>query len=210
MAVPSTDAAPSSPLEPELRARLLAVCEDGWEFFDRFDREERQRAWHPFVHADYEVVLDALAARRAPGRRFLEWGSATGVVTIMADLMGFEARGIELDPALVDHANGLAQRHGSGARFAAGSFLPAGYRWRPRHGDGRLGTLGDGPSAYRTLGNALDDFDLVYAYPWEGEEPLMRDLMRRYGAPHATLLLYRGSREVVAVGGAFAGEGEGR
>ena len=35
----------------------------------------------------------------------------------------------------------------------------------------------------------LDDFDLVYGYPWEGEEPMMRDLMRRYGAPGARLLL---------------------
>ncbi|MGH8631115.1 MAG: hypothetical protein ACREU7_10190, partial [Burkholderiales bacterium] len=38
-------------------------------------------------------------------------------------------------------------------------------------------------------GHPLDDFDVVYGYPWEGEEPVMRDLMRKRGAPDAILLL---------------------
>src|SRR5690348_4981790 len=32
-----------------LRARLDAVMDEGWEIFDRFDREVRRRNWHPFV-----------------------------------------------------------------------------------------------------------------------------------------------------------------
>ena len=28
---------------------------------------------------------------RGPGLRFLEWGAATGVITIIADLLGFDA-----------------------------------------------------------------------------------------------------------------------
>lgn len=176
--------------DPALRSRLNALLDEGWEIWDRFDREVRQRNWHPFVAADYGKVLDVLLSLRAPGLRFLEWGSATGVVTIMADLLGFEAYGIELDPGLVDIARGLAERHHSRARFAAGSFLPAGYRWRPSTGDGRLGTIGDGASAYPELEHPLDDFDLVYAYPWGGEEPMMLDLMRSYGGPEARLLLH--------------------
>jgi hypothetical protein len=77
-----------------------------------------------------------------------------------------------------------------------GSFLPAGYVWRPPHGDGRLGTLGVGGSGYGELGLSLEDFDLVYAYPWDGEEALMRDLMRVHGARDARLLLHRTSGEV--------------
>ena len=115
---------------------------------------------------------------------------ATGVIAIMADMLGYEAYGIELDRELVAVARDLARRHGSGARFAVGSFLPAGYRYRPRDGDGRLGTIGRGPSGYGELGHALDDFDVVYAYPWSGEEPVMRDVMRAYGAPHARLILH--------------------
>jgi hypothetical protein len=122
--------------------------------------------------------------------RFVEWGSATGVITIMASLLGCEAYGIELDPALVRIARELGAKYGSTAIFAEGSFMPAGYRWRPSSGDGRLGTIGDGPSAYPLIGRALDDFDLVYAYPWGGEEPMMLDLMRAYGRPGALLLMH--------------------
>ena len=42
--------------------------------------------------------LRALAGRAVS---FLEWGSGTGVITIMADMLGFEAYGIEINPALV-------------------------------------------------------------------------------------------------------------
>ena len=40
------------------------------------------------------------------------------------------------------------------------------------------------------LGLGLDDFDVVYAYPWSGEEPMMFDLMRAYGNSKARLLLH--------------------
>lgn len=187
-----TPAGPAA-VDPALRARLHALAEEGREIWDRFDMEVRQNGFHPFVAADYENVLQALLAHRAPGLRFLEWGSATGIITIMADLLGFDAYGIELDARLVETARALARKHGSRARFAAGSFLPAGYRYRPRHGDGRLGTIGDGESGYRELGIPLDDFDVVYAYPWGGEEPMMLDLMRAYGGHDARLLLLTGS-----------------
>ena len=107
----------------------------------------------------------------------------------MADILGFEACGIELDSGLVAVARRLAARYDSHARFAVGSFVPAGYRWKPKTGDGRMGTIDSGASAYPELGYALDDFDVVYGYPWDGEEPMMRDLMRCYGAPAALLLL---------------------
>jgi len=171
-------------------ARIAALIDEGWAIFERFDADVRQKKFHPFVAADYDRVLQALLPLRAPGLRFVEWGSATGVITIMASLLGFDAYGIELDPSLVRMARDLAARFQSPAVFAEGSFIPGGYRWRPATGDGRLGTIGDGPSAYPMIGHPLDDFDLVYAYPWGGEEPMMIDLMRAYGRPGAQLLLH--------------------
>lgn len=181
-------------LDPALRARLAALSEEGWELWQRFDTEVRQDEWHPFVPADYDQVLRTLLPLRAPGLRFLEWGSATGVITIMADLLGFEAYGIELDAQLVDVARGLADRYHSNARFAAGSFLPAGYRYHSRSGDDRIGTIGFGRSGYPELGHPLEDFDIVFAYPWHGEEEMMLDLMRSYGGSGARLVLH-GARE---------------
>jgi hypothetical protein len=176
-------------IDPGLASRIASLLEDGRDVWDRFDREVREKRFHPFVPADYDSVLAALVRLRQPGLRFLEWGSATGVITIMADMLGFEAYGIELDAQLVALARELAARHGSGATFAAASFLPTGYEWKPSSGDSRKGTIGDGASGYLELRHPLDDFDLVYGYPWDGEEPMMRDLMRRYGAPGARLLL---------------------
>lgn len=188
----SAAAPPLAGVDAELRARLDAVIADGLEVWARFDREVRGKEFHPFFPADYEQVLEGLAALRAPGLRFLEWGSATGVITILADLLGFESVGIELDPRLVEVARVLAARHGSNARFVAGSLFPAGYHYHGRDGDPRTGTLGEGESAYHEIG-PIDGFDVVYGYPWDGEEPVMQDLMRRYGAPGAHLMIAGGA-----------------
>ncbi len=176
-------------MDDALRDRVAELCAEGWRIWEQFDVDVRGRAFHPFVAADYEGVLTALLRHRGTGLKFLEWGSASGVITIMADMLGFEAYGIELDENLVKTARTLATKFGSNARFAAGSFLPAGYEWRPVGGDGRIATIGDGASGYRELNHPLDDFDIVFGYPWGGEEPMMRDLMTRYGGSCALLLL---------------------
>lgn len=180
----------TSYIDAALRERLDSLYDEGRAIFERFDREVRQKNWHPFIPADYETILKALLPLRAPGLKFLEWGSATGVITITADLLGFEACGIEIDAELVDTARDLARRFDSQARFAAGSFLPAGYQWQAEDGDRRLGTLGEGRSGYLELGRPLEDFDLVYGYPWGGEEAVMHDVMRAYGGRDARLLLH--------------------
>lgn len=171
------------------RTRLDAVCADGWAVWEHFDTTVRERGFHPFIAADYDVVRAALQQLPAQGRRFLEWGSASGVITVMADVLGFDAYGIELDASLVRTAREFAARHQSQATFVAGSYLPTGYRRpgaaRPRNAD----KTGDGPSGYLQLGLALDDFDVVFGYPWGGEAPMMLDLMRQYGSPDAILLL---------------------
>ena len=177
-------------LDAGLQAQLISLREEGGRIWDDFDANVRRRQWHPFVAAEYARVEQALLPLRRPGLRFLEWGSATGVITIMADLLGFEAFGIELDASLVASARDLASRYGSGARFAVGSYLPTGYRWRSSTGDPRTGTIGHGRSGYLELQHPLEDFDLVFAYPWSGEEPIMHDLMQRFGGAQARLLMF--------------------
>ncbi len=177
-------------MDPDLLIRLKELCHEGWEIWNRFDVHVRSESFHPFIAAEYEVVLEELILLREPGRRFLEWGSATGVLTIMADLLGFEAYGIELDADLVAEARRLAAAWDSGARFAAGSFLPTGYRFRNPRGDTRLGTVRAGRSGYLELEHPLDDFDVVYGFPWSGEESMKLDLMRCYGRSDTLLLLY--------------------
>jgi hypothetical protein len=50
-----------------------------------------------------------------------------GIITVMADLLGYEAYGIEIAGRLVQSAREITVRYGSSARFAAGSFLPQGW-----------------------------------------------------------------------------------
>ncbi len=176
-------------LDDALHARLRALCAAGWEFFEHFDRTVRERGFHAFIASEYEMVLDALIAHRAPGLRFLELGSGSGVITIMADLLGYDAYGIELDVALVATAREMAQRFESRARFVQGSFFPAGYTFQGADGALRTGTLGEGRSGYQELGLALDDFDVVFGFPWGGEEPVLLHLMKHYGNPDALLLM---------------------
>jgi hypothetical protein len=177
-------------LDPALRRKISDLQDEGFEIWRRFDIEVRQQSWHPFVPVEYEDVLQMLLELRGPNLKFLEWGSATGVITIMADLLGFDAYGIELDPSLIAIARQLAKKYESNATFAEGSFLPEGYVWQAHDGDERLGTIGQGPSGYLALQMPLDEFDIVYGYPWDGEADIMRDVMRRYGRHDARLLLY--------------------
>jgi len=166
-------------LEADLQKKIAALIEEGRDIAYTFDLEVRQKQWHPFVAADYDVVLKRLLPLRAPGLRFLECGSATGVITIMADLLGFDACGIEIDADLVTTARDLARKYDSKARFAAGSFLPSGYEYRDKTGDRRTGTLGEGESGFLILGRPLDEFDIVFAYPWDGEAAVIEDLMKQ-------------------------------
>ncbi len=187
-------------IAPELRARLDALYEDGWDHFQKFDAEVRRNSFHPFVPADYNEVEKLIAPVAREGLRFLEWGSGSGVITMMADLLGCDAWGIELDPRLVEVARALARKHDSDAQFVAASFLPAGYQYVDPDGGHRTGTLGDGPSGYIEMGRALDDFDVVFGYPWHGEEPVMRDVFRKYGNPDATLIIFPGGTHPVQGG----------
>ncbi|MBL0171007.1 MAG: hypothetical protein IPP90_09795 [Gemmatimonadaceae bacterium] len=198
---PRRSRAISPDVDGALTSRLEALIEEGWALWERFDSDVRDREFHSFVAADYDAVLAVLLAQRGPSLRFLELGSATGVITIMADLLGYEAYGIELDSGLARRARKLAEQFDSRARFVIGSFLPTGYRWQPKPSDGTIETLGTGLSGYLELGFALDDFDVVFGFPWGGEDSMMLDLMKGYGRPNALLLLYNVDDGVVAYRG---------
>lgn len=185
--------AAGAPAAGSVDERLQALFDEGRRIFGSFESEVRRHTFHTFVPGDYECVLSALRQVRRGRQRFLELGSGTGVITIAADLLGYEACGIEIDAELVEVARHLAARYGSAARFATGSFLPAGYEWKAADGDARLGTIGLAAPAYAELGHLLADFDVVYGYPWYGEEAILHDLMARRGRDGARLLVHGGA-----------------
>ena len=167
-------------------ARLIQEGMETWEGF----RAQASRRHHLVIPCDYAGAYEALRRLPTHASSFLELGSATGVVTVLADLLGFEAYGIELEPWLVERSIELAQRFESRAVFAEGSFVPEGYRDAVEHLPADFLTPTGGACAYDELGLEFDDFDLFYAYPWPGEEDWLQELVRRHARPGALLLTY--------------------
>lgn len=169
--------------------RLDRLIQRGKRVWDEFEMLAGSRH-HLFVPCDHRAVYEALRPLSARAGSFLELGSAAGVVTIMADLLGMESYGIEIEPWLVPRSGQLAAEFDSEATFVEGSFVPFDYRDEIEnlHSD-RL-TPTEGADGYDELGMQLHDFDLVFAYPWPGEEDWLFELMRRHARPDATLLTY--------------------
>jgi hypothetical protein len=74
-----------------------------------------------FVPSNYDLswrVLDAL-----PRGRFCEWGSGFGIVTGLAEILGFEAQGIEIHPRLADASRQLLGDLGLSSRIQTGDYL---------------------------------------------------------------------------------------
>jgi len=163
---------------------LWKIAADIWQ------QRENDPPFEGYVSADYRAVYDSLSKYRDRGLSFLEWGSGLGVATIMADTMGFEHYGIEIEPELCDIANDLASQFKSGAKFACGSFVPDQYEAKVRDGDEFNRTVNDAAAAYDDFDLELRDFDIVYAYPWPDEHTVFRSIIRQCGAPRAVLICY--------------------
>ena len=152
-----------------------------------------------FVPSDFVTVYHALraitGANLAPGTSLCEWGSGFGVVASLAGMLEFDAYGMEIDRELVDASRRLADNFGLPVEFVHGSFIPSGAEANAEESytdnDAEfffLDTVSD--NAYDELGLDPDDFDVVFAYPWPGEECLIVSLFEKYAAEEALLLMY--------------------
>ena len=74
-----------------------------------------------FVPSNYELVWRALDA--LPRGRFCEWGSGFGLATGIAELLGFDASGIELDENLAVASRKLLADFRLSARIITGSYF---------------------------------------------------------------------------------------
>jgi hypothetical protein len=154
---------------------------------DEIRAELGLRGVPPFVASQYEEVRDVLAGLVTDEPQvFLEWGSAVGAVTILADLMGFEAYGIEIEPDWVEAARRLAAEFDSDAEFLEGSFLPRDF---DEFEDSETLVLGL-PDAYDDHVVAIDDADVIYAYPWPDDRDVHLEVFHRYAHPGAVYVSF--------------------
>ena len=131
----------------------------------------------------------------APGPVFCEWGSGLGVAAALATMLGFESYGIEIEEPLVEAARDLAADFDLPVQFVQGSFIPAGAEAcaEQSYADNSsefLWVVTDADAAYEELGLELADFDLVFAYPWPGDDSLLANLFNEHAAQEALLLTY--------------------
>jgi hypothetical protein len=158
---------------PRELTRFIEVAE---ERVDEYQESVGEQLSPRFEPADHQEVAEALVwlRREMPceGARFCEWGCGFGVVAGLADLLGFEAFGIEVDPVVFGLAEELRALYGLGTRLWLGNFLePV-------------------PANRRAFDPAR--FDLIYAYPWPGEEDGIKEHFDRHAAETAYLLLFLG------------------
>ena len=118
-----------------------------------------------FVPSDYTVVHAVLAAQRHG--RFEEWGSGIGIVSGLAELLGFDAHGIELHPALADASRELLADFGLSATIETGDYLQI-----------------DRPA------------DVYFTYCWPGRMQRTEQRFIETSPNHARLLICHGAEDV--------------
>lgn len=173
----------------EVFERLFQRSDAEWEAFS-----QRRPAFQRFIQADLRLAREALIEARDAagglGLRFVELGSGVGSIAILADLLGFESYGIEVDRELFETSLALAEEFDAKVELVEGSFVPLEFMDSVEHFDDEFPTPIDGADAFAELGLQLEDFDLIYLYPWPGEEEWYQELLERYAGAHARQLVY--------------------
>ena len=187
--------------QPMPGAAAEAFIEDAQERVERFIHARQTSEPIPsFVACDFVMVDRALQAiveqRLTPGPVFCEWGAGFAVAAGLAAIHGLGSYAIEIHRDLVDQAGRLLRDHGIEVELAQGSLVPEG-------GDEIVDRMASQDwlktnehPAYDELEIDVSDIDLIFAYPWPGEEGLIEALFDAFAAHGALLLTYHGMNEM--------------
>ncbi|MEO1615906.1 MAG: class I SAM-dependent methyltransferase [Planctomycetota bacterium] len=173
-----------------MRARIQAF-QDCWE--------EHHAA--QFVAADYELVFRAMTwiqkTQALIGNRFLEWGCGFATVACLATELGWSSFAVEAHRDLIAQAKRTIQEWPAQVSLHHGNFLPRGTEQLAD--DPTLPSLShEGSSAYEAWEMTLDEFAIVYSYPWPGEATFHEDVFAEHAEYGAILLMFVGPNEVQA------------
>ena len=185
-----------SATEEPLPKDVESLLTDALARIDRLIELQRDDPIFAYVPSDFTEVYRGLeqiqALNLATGHRFVEWGSGVGVTACLASMLDFDSVGIEIEPSLIEASQQLAADHELTVEFVEGSFVPAGAEWLVGQQNELTWLRDDGIAAYDMLGLDPDDFDLVFAYPWPGEEQIVFELFDHCGAAGGLLLTSHG------------------
>ena len=184
---------------------ILSDHEERWiqlgeETLQLFWDQWYRRPIEQYVACDFRYVARAIHQvidrKICDGNTFCEWGCGFGIVTGLAALLGMEAIGIEAEEFLVKQGQELFQKESIPGELWLGNFLPHGAEQLADLQSDHASMFHQVPPAYEQHEMRLDDFSLIFAYPWPGEEHFLRDVFRVYARPDALLLMFRGPYQI--------------
>ncbi len=183
------------PVPDQIEERIALELKRIEAFQDCWDRPQIEQ----FVAADFRHLYQALSWIRDTqvliGNRFVEWGCGFAVVASIASQLGFDAIGIEAERELLREGEQTVGLWRQPVELVHGNFLPHGAESLAE--DSTLPSLGHNVRcAYDQIGLELDDFALIYAYPWPGEDDFHEAVFDRFAAPGALLLLFCGPNDL--------------
>jgi hypothetical protein len=185
-----------------LPAAVSAFLADSKQLMQSFWDQWLERPIEQYVACDFEYVWHAMGGLVEgdwlQGRSFVEWGAGFGVVTGLAWFHGLAAIGIEAEDFLVNRGRELFKRHAVGAELWHGNFLPADVDWLVQSQANHPSLYHRVASAYETQSMQIDDFAMIFAYPWPGEEHFQREVFRHFAREGAILLMFRGPYQIEA------------
>lgn len=183
---------PDSGLPIDVERWLVASRERIERYWDHF----KHKPLPQYVECDFDLVSLALKQcvdrELIDGRLFVEWGCGFAVVTGVAALLGLDAVGVEAEEFLCQEARHLFATQSIQAEVWQGNFLPDGARNLAEEEEPLVSLTHSIPSAYGLHDLSLEDFAIVFAYPWPGEEHFLRLVFERYARRDALLLMFRG------------------
>jgi len=129
-------------------------------------------------------------------RRPIEQYVACDFRDVYRAMSAWDAVGIEAEGFLAGQAKSFLQRKGVVAEIWQGNFLPTGSERLAKRQANHASLFHQVPSVYQSESLDVDDFSIIFAYPWPGEDYFLKDVFRCYAADQAILLMFLGPYEI--------------
>ena len=182
---------------PAATERILVDADQALQaYWDQWHKQPIEQ----YVACDFRDVWRAMSqlteSKLARGNTFCEWGCGFGIVTGLASQLGWEAVGIEAEAFLVEQAKRFLQRNQLAGEVLHGNFLPPGSERLARSQSDHASLFHQVENAYEKHDLQLDDYALIFAYPWPGEHHFLQEVFRCYGGEDALMLMFLGPYEI--------------
>jgi len=182
---------------PAATERILVDADQALQaYWDQWHKQPIEQ----YVACDFRDVWRAMSqlteSKLARGNTFCEWGCGFGIVTGLASQLGWEAVGIEAEAFLVEQAKRFLQRNQLAGEVLHGNFLPPGSERLARSQSDHASLFHQVENAYEKHDLQLDDYAVIFAYPWPGEHHFLQEVFRCYGGEDSLMLMFLGPYEI--------------